>query len=62
MSQSWILKNKFEDDYDSKSLNMFETILDEDFIVVLVHVNLYFEHIFMIILNLWSIKGRNLTI
>jgi hypothetical protein len=46
MSKSWIIKNKFEDDYDSKSLNMFETILDEDFIVVLVHNILYFEHIF----------------
>jgi len=46
MSKSWIMKYKFEDDYDSKSLNMFETILDEDFIVVLIHNILYFEHIF----------------
>jgi hypothetical protein len=46
MSKSWIIKNKFEDDYDSKSLNMFETILDEDFIVVLVHNILYSEHNF----------------
>ncbi len=62
MSKSWIIKYKFEDDYDSKSLNMFETILDEDFIVVLVRNILYFEHIFYDNIKPMVLKGRNLTI
>jgi hypothetical protein len=43
MSKSWIIKKKLKNDYDSKILNMFEKILDEDFIVVLVHNILYSE-------------------